>query len=490
MKGKKIYDALTEIDEKYIDEARTTQIKKQSKPWKRWATIAASIALIFGISIAIIQDKLPIGGKSGTGGTVNTEENIFMSYSGPVFPLTLSSEDNQILATRNIAYDFSLKNEDSLRIWGANVKDNYILSNSSTEDKTVSLIYPFAGSFNRLQQELPIVTVDGQEISSSLYTGGYSEEHIGDGNLNSWQGYKSLLIDGSYEENAFSPYPNLSQKVIVYNFTDFKSPKDYNAATQAISFTIDPSKTTILQYGFDGSETNDDGFTQYSYFVPDESDVNNKKMLIVIGDDITDYTLQGYKTGACEKGNELDNVSVTVTSEEKILSQVLEEAIENFFHRYDHGNMLTVSKEMYLGAVSESMVHYGLLTEPASFPFQYGMLNDVILEAKDLKRVFYLEFQVDILAGSSISVTAHMHKDPSHDFAGTRSKNKDIQGYDMVTQLGTNLQFDQLTAELISTDRIEIVRQNYGFNLTEGISKVKLDPMVEHYYLEISPVEQ
>ena len=45
MKGKKIFDALTDVDEKYIEEARTSKLKKASYSWKKWATIAASLVL-------------------------------------------------------------------------------------------------------------------------------------------------------------------------------------------------------------------------------------------------------------------------------------------------------------------------------------------------------------------------------------------------------------------------------------------------------------
>jgi len=78
--------------------------------------------------------------------------------------------------------------------------------------------------------------------------------------LNSWEGYKALLEDGSYKDNAYTLYPALSQQVTVYTFADFRAPEQYDAATQAISFTIDPAKTTILQYGFEGAEIGDDGF--------------------------------------------------------------------------------------------------------------------------------------------------------------------------------------------------------------------------------------
>jgi len=364
-------------------------------------------------------------------------------------------------------------------------------------------IYPFAGSFNGLQKLIPAINVNGKEVLPTLYAGGYSKKFTGARGkkdpaaafnilqLDSWESYKSLLEDGGYQSNAFAPYPVLSQQVTVYTFTDFKVPAEYDAATQAISFTIDPAKTTVLLYGFNGVEIGDDGFRRYSYFVPNgvRRD-SNLKLLIVIGDDITDYTLQGYKNGACERGNELEGVSATVTRQERVLSDVISELIDHFFDEHDYGNSLDVSKEMFLGAVSEFMVQYGLLSEPVLDRYQYAMMEEIISEVYNRKRVFYLKFEVEIPAGGSASVTAGMHKNPSFDFVCSGSDNEGIQGYDMVTRLGSNLLFDALTAELTSTDRIEIVRQNYGFNLLQGITRVELDPAEEHYFLEIRPIEQ
>ncbi|MEW9124985.1 MAG: hypothetical protein AB2421_19900 [Thermotaleaceae bacterium] len=504
MKEKKIFDALTEVCEEYIEEARTTQLRKQAMGWKKWTAIAACTVMVVGIGGALLlQNLFHVGGNTGSGGTGHYESSAFMSYAGPVFPLILSEEDNTIMAIRNILYDFSLPNEDSIRVWGANVEDSYTLGNSTTEEKTIKAIYPFAGSFNELQEQMPTITVNGQEVLPTLYAGGYSGGFTGvyggndpDGScnilqLNNWEGYKSLLEDGRYQSIAFAPYPVLPQQVTVYTFTDFEAPSEYDAATQAISFTINPDKTTILQYGFNGGEIGEDGFRRYSYFVPNGvSRHSETKLLILIGDDIEDFSLQGYKNGACEMGNELEGVSATVTRQERVLSDVMGELIDNFFDQYDDGNSLAVSQEMFLGALSEFMVQYGLLSESVRDRYQYGMIEDIISEANNLKRVFYLKFEVTIPAGGSVPVTADMHKKPSFDFACSGSDNKGIQGYDMVTRLGSNLHFDVLTAELASTDHIEVVRQNYGFSLPQGVTKVELDPTKEHYYLEIRPMEQ
>ncbi len=503
MKEKKIFDALTNVREEYIEEARTTPIKKTMVTWKKFTAIAASIIIVLGISAMMIQGSLPFGGNAGGGGSGHAEGNVFMSYAGPVFPLTLSEVEKEVVTGRNILYEFSLPYEDSLRVWGANVEDSYILTNTSIEEKTVTAIYPFTGSFMRLDKELPSILIDGQKISAKLYAGGYSGEFTGvygsdnpNGSenirqLDSWEGYKALLEDGRYRSNAFSSYPELSQNVIVYTFSDFEAPEEYDAATQAISFTIDPEKTTIMQYGFEGGEYREDGFRRYSYFVPsDEQWRRQTKMLIVLGDDISDYTLQGYKNGACEEGNELDGVSARIIRSEQVLSDVILKLINNFFKQFEDDNRPTVSNEMFLGAVSEFIYHYGLLSDSVRERYQYGMLEDILSETETLKRVFYLEFPITIPAGGSVSVIAEFHKDPSYDYTCSGSGNKGIQGYEMVTQLGSNLSFDKLTAELMSTENIEIVRQNYGFNLTKGITKVELDTSIEHYYLEIRPIER
>ena len=234
MKEKKIFDALTNVREEYIEEARTTPIKKTKISWKKFTTIAASIVIVLGMGAVLIQNGLPFGGSAGGGGAGHDEgSSTFMSYAGPVFPLTLSEVEKEIVTGRNILYDFSLPYEDSLRVWGANVEDSYILTNISMEEKTVTAIYPFAGSFMGLDKELPSILIDGQKISAKLYAGGYSGEFTGvygsdDPNgsenirqLDSWEGYKALLEDGRYQSNAFSPYPDLSQNVIVYTFYRF-----------------------------------------------------------------------------------------------------------------------------------------------------------------------------------------------------------------------------------------------------------------------------
>lgn len=349
---------------------------------------------------------------------------------------------------------------------------------------------------------MPKITIDGQELTPRLHAGSYSGDFTGiygkknpNGSSNisqlkSWKDYKTLLEDGKYQSNAFSPYPALWQQVTVYTFSDFQAPLDeFTAATQAISFTINPEKTTILHYGFEGADIGDNGFRRYSYSVPDgQSKLPSTKMLIVLGDDITNYSLQGYKNGDCDADNKLDDVHVTVNRSQENFSDVLHALVSDFFTQY--GGIITVPEEMFLGSIADLLYESGPLSETTRERYQYGMLEDIISEVQNLKRVFYLEFPVTIPKGESVSIAAAMHKMPSFDFGCSDSDNVGIQGYDMVTQLGSTLHFDKLTADIINTEFIEILHDNFGFDLAKDITKVTLDPNTEHYYLKVRAINR
>ena len=73
-------------------------------------------------------------------------------------------------------------------------------------------------------------------------------------------------------------------------------------------------------------------------------------------------------------------------------------------------------------------------------------------------------------------------KDASIDYIG---KDKGKDGYDMATRLGSNLTFTEQTASIRSYEEIEIIAQNFGFDLTNDISSVTLELNQDHYWMEI-----
>ena len=102
-----------------------------------------------------------------------------------------------------------------------------------------------------------------------------------------------------------------------------------------------------------------------------------------------------------------------------------------------------------------------------------------------IQRVFYLCFPLEIPAGSTVEVEITGIKNGSFDFDCYGGDNVGVYGYDLVTALGSNLPFTKQSAAIEGYGEIKIVRQNFGFDLEQGITKVALDPQVPHYWLEV-----
>lgn len=538
MMSERLFRILGLVDDDLIEEANTVPRVKKPRRWLEALTAAACITLIcsvgvsrlvnggFGGSSDSASSSSASSGSTASGGTgINKSESAsdseplgvggttFMSYAGPVLPLTLLEDAEDLTAERNTTWDFTpqTRHNGAPWQWGAAITDSYLLMNASTGEITAMASYPVACSLEELADHVPTITVNGQPQDWALHAGSYAGNftHAGVENgstwnlsaPDSWLDYQALLEDGNYFSEAFAAYPSLDTPVTLYSFTDFHAPEGYDAATQAVDFTIDPAATQILSYGFNGFWMEDNGWRRYDFFVPsalrhDETE----KLLIVLGDDIRQYTLEGYENGACE--TVLPDVSCTVTRTETTLESVLETlckistaAYQEDFHRSDisGGSNLfdLISGDMYQGLITQLLVQHGVFAgSDAKDRYTDGRLDEIFREVLHQKRVLYLTFPITIPAGSSVEVTAELWKEPSFDYGCSGSEYVGLQGYDFVTQIGSNLEFTLQQAELRSTETVKISRQNFGFDLDAGISKVLLDPEQEHYYLEIQPVEE
>ena len=117
--------------------------------------------------------------------------------------------------------------------------------------------------------------------------------------------------------------------------------------------------------------------------------------------------------------------------------------------------------------------------------YEFGMLEDIINETAYHNRILYLSFEVTVPAGGSVEAGIRQFKPASFDFHCSGSENVGVDGYDMVTMLGSNLAFTGQTASVSNYEAIEIVRQNFGFDLAAGVTEVALDLEEPHYYLEV-----
>ena len=524
MKGERLFQILGLIDEDLIEEAGGASSSAASKRRpRRSLRLAAACAAVVCISGAIfmLRDGLYLGGASmsspgdsGSGGSgiahntepLSTEETTFMSYAGPVFPLTLTEGIEGLTAERTTIWDFAPDTMESggTRLWGSTVTDSYLLMNNTTGDILAMACYPVAGNFESLANDPPVVTMNHAETDWALYSGNYvgNFTHAGveDGSTwnlnppNSWSDYKSALGAGTYLEESMTSAPSLEQPVTVYEFSDFVLPENApRAATLAFDCTIDPNKTQILSYGFNGFWMEDDGWRRYDFFVPDgtrRGAETDRKLLILLGEDIDSYTMQGYEDGGCDPNEILNGVSCTVSRRESTLEEVVNGICKTYAANFEtdlfENPFNLISPDQFTDTVKKLMLQHGVLAEDQiKDRYSDGRLDELIPEVLYQDRVLYLAFPVSIPAGESVTISAEFRKEPSFDYGCSGSENVGLQGYDFVTQLGSHLEFTQQTASLVNTETIEIINQNFGFDLENGVSEVSLDPDTEHYYLEI-----
>ena len=546
MKSDELLDAIGEAKDEYVHDVRKGKVKKMPG-WAKWTSaIAACLVLTIGVSLFFGG----MGGNAGAGGSGHEDGSTFMSYAGPVFPLTLREDNAAISAERTVTMDFEpwvpvwISNEeeaasrtnlteaekqdvlDTYNEWYPEggryessskilVTDAYTLTNSSSEDQIIRILYPFASSLNGLSENRPTITVNGEAIDTELHAGSYAgtfqgawenwaETHENPGSLNlqyieSWTGYETLLSDGTYLERALGDYPDLSHiPVIVYKFTDAWGPAEDDDAgipnpSMRIMFEMDYAKTRVMSYGFhSGLNDSENGIMGRGFSIREEGErwYDNPYFLIIIGDDVQNMTYQGYVTGGWDTKNEVES-GVTITRTESDLESALREAalfyygemtdVQNYFETDPEYGF-----EMYYGLLKEHLLAYGVLSEKKIDRYASGYVEELDIVGVD--RVFWLEAEITIPAGESVILAAAFEKEPSFDFTCADTANKGISGYDMVTALGSNLIFTQQTACLEDRGQIEIVRQNFGFDLENGIKEVTLDISVPHYYLEVKGI--
>lgn len=550
-KSERLFEAMSELSDEKIDEGATYRPKKKSH-WKRWTALAACLAILV-VGVGSITGLIPIFRiGANAGGSGHDEASVFMSYAGPVFPLTLREANDSITAQRDITLDFSPwvpqweSNEEQLsgRTWLTEeerqealeqynewfpeggqyqydshilVTDAYTLTNTSEEDQTITLLYPFASSLNELGWNRPTLTVDGQELEDKIHVGAYSGsfegawngtlmegEEGGSSNLDyaeSWEDYKALLDDGTYLANALAPAPDVrSVEVTVYEFTDPYGPEaDEEAGIPnpflRVGFDLDYDKTTVLAYGFHGGRYDRENGTMIQGFsIPQEGEPRYGQTfyLLVVGEDVSNMTVGGYVTGGTDPDTEeLEGCGVTVERYEsdldtmlrKILTPMWEEESQKTYEQ--DGTELSVDFDTWYRAFLEHLLAYGVLSPTAMERYGTGWLEELASDVNTIDRVCWLEAEVTVPAGGSVNVSAQMNKEESADFYCTHTENHGVSGYDLVTSLGSNLTCTRQTVTLEDRGQIEIVRQNFGFDLENGVKTVALDLDTEHYYLEV-----
>ena len=495
--------ALDGLEEDLILEAAEDRAKKRRRwPRRLLKTLAACVALaLIGVGALYL---LPAGGSSGENnvGGNGDEPRSFLFYEGPVLPLTIREADDSISARRDVTLDFSAWDEGKTEM---RVLDSYVLTNTSGEDKTVRALYPFIGRFYEVSSRRPTLTLDGVELETTLlagyYAGGYEgpwkgsiggDENEGSVNMNYpdfWEDYRDLLADGSYFAAAVSPYPDFTGVTAwVYDLTDpwYTLAEGQEAAQPVlnITFPLDPAKTRLLNIsGFSGGSRNDgEGWICFQYHIPGETKGLYKddghRTVLVVGEDVGEVKIEGFTTADEDEAQPLE-AGATITRREVDLEEYLRALALEQYGSYD-GQEGRPDFEMVYGQFKLWLVTDGPLAREPKERYRDGYLD--FGEAASVDRVLWLEAEITVPAGASVTLTAERQMTGSSDPFHSRGSTGGAE-YELATRMGSNLAFTGQTATLEDREKIEIVRQNFGFDLKKGVKTVALTG--EIYFLEV-----
>ena len=501
MKADELLELIGEAEDAHIQSAGAP--KKHSRRTGWLSALAACLCLVLG-GIWMLQH---LGGNAGTGGR---SDQIYMNYVGPVLPLSVMEDAGELSALRHIGLDFSpyegipLTDPDgeTQTRWRSEilVTDQYILSNESGQDQTVTLLYPHIGSL-RQTEFFPTLTVNGEAVPVTPHPGPYSGGFSGvwgaddpDGTCNlalidRFEGYETLLSTDDYLRSAFDAFPDLDIPVVVYRLQDFEYTADEEAESPSmlVEFSMDYDQTQILTYGFNGAAFDREngsrscikGAIEHRPDAPPGYQEPDDGFILILGREPTSYTLQGYRNGGCEAGDDLNDLKCMIVRSESTLNEMLAYLMDDFYGRAD---WYQDHPELAQGLVIELLVTFGVLGESPVERYDSNMLEDLFSAAAMDRRVIYFSVPVTIPAGAQITVEASMLRDESCDFTGP-DQGKD--GYDLATRLGSRLHFTGQSADISGWETVDIVGQNFGFDPAGGITEVTLDLNQPHYWIEV-----
>ena len=451
-------------------------------------TVRSTIALLFAFLLAAALcgcTASPPGESPGSAPAKPVGATDFMSYAGPVFPLTLAQAEPALSADRELLLDCAPYAEENTA--AITVTDRYTIRNDSDEDCTVTVLYPFVSSLSDLDSLQPSLTVDGSAVKNTLYPGAFpgwfgpaspdpelAEERWNLHHAESWTEYQTLLT-GSYQADALAPKTLPEQTIYVYSFTA-SGETTANAATLAITVDADPEKTTILTYGINGyGQDEATGQPQYSYFTNEHG--QSLHLLAVLGQDLSGYAMQGYTDGSCEQGKELDALEGTAARTEMTLADFLRQIAAAQLGT----DASSAAVDRLAAAAAELLTGYGVCSATPAERYSVGMLDSLLQDAYVMQRICYAAADVTIPTGGTVCIEVISRKPHSFDFFGFYDNA--VDGYGIMTTESI-LTLKNQTARLDTHGLVTIYGQNFGF--AEQGSAVPLSAKTEYYYLNLT----
>jgi len=410
--------------------------------------------------------------------------------AGPIMPLTFADENENILAERELVYDFSAVSQTDKGY--VPVKDSYVLKNTSAAEQTITFFYPYVSDGNELLTRIPELMINQQKETMGIVNGAYMGIDS-QGTARLFDSYVSADEYG-YMLSEIAPLAEtldnglLNRKVIVYEFSDFDAGTvPGEAVTYAVSFEADNMDHVYYTHMMDMVNP-DTGYVTLYFMFEQAMDEGHKPVIYFLDEVPSEYQEQGYVYPEFIKTNESEEVTVSMTKRETTMAEVIKALVEEKVSTImGENDSKTIKELLYHRAAQMFCDMYqwntdGQITAEDDV-FYANAVSDIIYYVFEEESIYLLTDTITIPAGESVTVDFAYWKHGNHQTYEPQESLRDNYGYDNMPNLGTNVKYERMTAAIREDGNIRIEDQNYGFDLDNGIREVELASDAERYYM-------
>lgn len=428
-----------------------------------------------------------------------TEENTNDGINlGPLMPMTFAEANGNVSAERDIIYDLT----DSPANGIATIVDEYVLTNTSGEAQTLTYLYPYTGYRYDILANKPVVTIDGTTTNPAINNGIYYGNNIYDymmpyDQFASTDDYHTLLKEDTAGTAPKVDEAVVNDKVTVYEYGyPYVAEHEYPATLFAVDKKYMDSVYTVNMYLLYENET----YAYYGYLYENESNYketgqfDHKAMLIFT--DEAPANIIAYSGELTEENWDyvpVEEISIETNVYEctfkELASELIDTELKGTAYADDEAyKALFLDKLMIMISDSVAFRNSGADSETAYYLLSSCDLDLMLEEAANPFGFYLLEDTVTVPAGQSITIRFEYDRIGKY-WEEPEEMYKGIFGYDNCPNLGTNIIFTSQSTAITDNGDIEIVDQNYGFDLENNVREVELELDAERYYMYVKFVD-
>lgn len=350
----------------------------------------------------------------------------------------------------NLLFDFT-EEDDNTYSPKAKVSAAYEMQNSSNEDISVHMAFPFIEKFSEFSPDDIIITADNEIISYDVYLGdviknsGNSFQDPENTDLNIEQIIKSIT-DKKYMANNFKE--NETGKLYRFNVSSVDDKMNF-----AVSFDFNHEKTKIILNGFNRFERKDEDSIRIASSVGEEETME----IYVLGEDVN-FDIKGYTSGNLEE--ETDKFEYEKTTEEIDVETYLKNYADYYLNKY-----IDSYENITSGSISEIQL-YNLYAESLD---EYLDKNLGVCTEEDImsqtwsSRIITLVYSVDFPQNSKKEIGV------SYKTKGTMDRRETVEPqfiYDYILNSASNWKnFNNLNIKIITpTEAPYIINSSIELN--------------------------